>query len=392
MKYSIALKNLPFEPEERQVIYVENQYDERTNAIIKGYYGWLKWTFKKSNLDFIYLPMFFNDEETKERILYYAPYLTTDIIESAELRSSFLLGYMSHVENREKITPSFIYAPKKECEEWIFQGQTFDLDRDDKNSIFHWFERIASEIEDELAIERPSQNIKFSIGPADDIRFHRHEESLDDSTQVEYSSVGPVFKSSKQDNVNEDGNDIIDDTEESTLDEIRNEDVRETVENLEKDIERLRLLGVPMAAIYELVAKYETVSRLRLTDDLRIFLPDYNNREVTMNALNKAVYFLFLNHPEGIVLQRLEDYHHELVNYYLQTSNREILTPRMINTINSLEYPGANSINIVLSRIKGDFKKTIDEHLAKHYYIAGIPGEPYRIALDNNLIEWEDEE
>jgi hypothetical protein len=35
MRYSIALKDLPFEPEERQVIYVENQYDDRINALIK---------------------------------------------------------------------------------------------------------------------------------------------------------------------------------------------------------------------------------------------------------------------------------------------------------------------------------------------------------------------
>lgn len=63
MKYSIALKDLPFEPERRQVIYVENQYDERINTIIKDNYERLKWSFKRTNLDFVYLPMFFNDEE-----------------------------------------------------------------------------------------------------------------------------------------------------------------------------------------------------------------------------------------------------------------------------------------------------------------------------------------
>jgi hypothetical protein len=101
---------LPFKPEDRQVIYVENQYDERINTIIKKHYEQLKWSFKRANLDFVYLPMFFNDDETKEKILYYAPYITSEIIEKAELRSSYLLGYMSHVENREKIMPSFLCA------------------------------------------------------------------------------------------------------------------------------------------------------------------------------------------------------------------------------------------------------------------------------------------
>ena len=122
MKYSIAFKGLPFKPEKRQVIYVENMYDERINALVKDNYQQVKWIFGRANLDFIYLPMFFNDEETKDKVLYYAPYLTAEIIEKAELRSSYLLGYMSHGENREKITPSLIYSPRRVNEEWIFHG------------------------------------------------------------------------------------------------------------------------------------------------------------------------------------------------------------------------------------------------------------------------------
>ena len=75
MKYSVTFKGLPFKPEERQVIYVENEFDDRINAVIKDNYDWLKYQFHRSNLDFVYLPMFFNDEETREKVLYYAPYL-----------------------------------------------------------------------------------------------------------------------------------------------------------------------------------------------------------------------------------------------------------------------------------------------------------------------------
>ena len=112
MKYSVAFKNLPFQPEKEQVIYVENQYDEHINALIKDNYDHIKWIFERANLEFVYLPMFFNDEEIKEKILYYAPYLSSDIMEKVELRSSHLLKYMSHIENQEKIPPSLIYSPK----------------------------------------------------------------------------------------------------------------------------------------------------------------------------------------------------------------------------------------------------------------------------------------
>ncbi len=403
MKYSIAFKDLPFEPENRQVIYVENQHDERINAIIKENYDWLKFSLKMSNLDFVYLPMFFNDEETREKVLYYAPYLTTEIIEKTELRSSYLLSFMSRQENRKKIQPSFIYAPQKVDEEWIFSGMTIDVETDDVNTTRHFFSTIISEIEEKL-----EPVIRFSLHDEDSDR--RYSEDLDDevpttdkpqeSSQVEYSSTENIWEKIKKGIKNitadiyaEEGPspESSKESSASSLDEIREEDVRETIEDLERDIERLRLLGIPLAVLVEYVAKYETISRLRLTDDNRIFLPDYGNREVLMEPLYKAVFFLFLNHPEGIVLKRLEECHHELVNYYLRTSHRKELTPGMIATINNLEYPGNDNINVVLSKIKKCFKQTVDEHLAKHYYIVGKPGEPYKISLDYSLIEWEDE-
>lgn len=402
MKYSVAFKGLPFEPEKRQVVYVENLYDGRINALVKDNYQQIRWIFGRANLDFIYLPMFFNDEETREKVLYYAPYLTTEIIENAELRSCYLLGYMSHQENREKITPSLLYSPKKNGEEWIFQGQTIDIDEEGHSLTIQWFEDTAAEIEEEFSEEEPNgARLHVRRYDEDDGILYRSDDDWDeDESKVEYSSTPNLWdqcgrkliKFGKKCVEEEDG--YLETSHEpspSSLDEILDEDVRETLEELEKKIERLRLLGIPLDAIVDFVARYETISRLRITDNLRILLPDYGNREVLMGPLFKAIYFLFLNHPEGIILQQLESYHHELVNYYLQTSHKKELTGRMLETINTLEYPGNNNINSILSKIKAYFRATIDEHLAKHYYIVGKPSEPYKIALDNIIIEWEEE-
>lgn len=43
------------------------------------------------------------------------------------------------------------------------------------------------------------------------------------------------------------------------------------------------------------------LSKLVVTKDLRIFLPDYENMEITMEPLVKAVFLLFLKRPEGIM-------------------------------------------------------------------------------------------
>ncbi len=427
MRYSIALKNLPFEPDDRQVIYVENQYDKRTNTFIRKNYEWLKWTFKQSDIDFIYLPMFFNDEEIQEKVLYYAPYLTSMMMESVELRSSFLLDFMSHVENREKIPPSLLFAPKKEEEEWIFQGITFDLQEKKKNTIVRraenwiykgfsldihkknrnaigkWAEQILAEIDDSISKNQQKDSefeiknnnkskVRFSISKSD------HSSSLDhseDSPSVEHCSNRVLYHrfrmkghTCKDADYPEDASNV---KEDPRLEEIREERIEDIIEALERNVNKLRLKGMSLSTIYELIRNNEKLSRLCITEDLRIFLPDYNNKEIKLSAQYKAVYFLFLNHPEGIILQRLEEYHHELVNYYCQTSNKKELTPRMIESIKKLEVYDNNTLNIILSKIKSAFFSAFDEHLAKYYIITGKAGDLYKIDLDNNLIEWEDD-
>ena len=49
-RYGIVFKNLPFYPEENQVIYVENVYDEKVNSFIKANYDKLLEEFRKKNL------------------------------------------------------------------------------------------------------------------------------------------------------------------------------------------------------------------------------------------------------------------------------------------------------------------------------------------------------
>ena len=394
MKYSIAFKNLPFVPEERQVIYIENKFDERVNAIIKENYEKLRWDFKRANLDFVYLPMFFDDEEIKEKVLYYAPYLTSEIMEKIELRSSYLLGYMSHIENKEKIAPSFLYAPTKEGDEWIFQGLTIDLIDKEGLAINEWFNDAIYDIEEELK-------------PTTHYDFHKLEERelpeisrTPSESKVEYSSTPNLWDKIKKKGCKF-GKSILEEEEsretvvEDSLDEIRSKDIRDNFEAIERHVESLRLLGISINAIYEFLAKYETISRLYITDDLRIFLPDYSNKEVKMPPLYKAAYLTFIyNRKKGIVLQRLEECHHDLLSFYRKTLNRQELSPRQLDSINKLESSykeEEGSIHTVLSRIKTAFNGVVDKHLAQHYYIVGKPGKTYNIANNDVIIEWEDD-
>lgn len=42
-----------------------------------------------------------------------------------------------------------------------------------------------------------------------------------------------------------------------------------------------------------------------------------------------------------------------------------------------------------MSRIKSAFKNQVDESVAKFYWVEGVSGEPYRVALDRDYVIWE---
>ena len=128
------------------------------------------------------------------------------------------------------------------------------------------------------------------------------------------------------------------------------------------------------------------LSRLHITDDYRIFLPDYRNMEIKMNPLSKTVYFLFLCNPWGISLNSLSYYHCELTEIYRLVSGRSNLDD-MAESIRRLADPSDNSIYEKCSRIKRAFLQDLSDDIAKNYYVFGEINEPKRISLSRSLVE-----
>lgn len=154
------------------------------------------------------------------------------------------------------------------------------------------------------------------------------------------------------------------------------------------DINKLRQAGVPEYVIAMIHENKMELSSLRITRSARILLPEYR-LEIKMPPLDKALYFLFLRHPEGIRFKELCDYAAELSCLYSSVSDRDDL--RQIEaSIRSLIDPLNNSVNEKCSRIKRAFTKAFSKHLAKYYYIDGKGGQPKSIALDRDLVFWDD--
>lgn len=142
---------------------------------------------------------------------------------------------------------------------------------------------------------------------------------------------------------------------------------------------------------FELMADVNPViSRLRIEwvskYDFQITLPDYGNRILEMPRLPKALYYFFLQHPEGVMLNSLADYKGELLSIYERISNKGD-KEEIVRNINRLVDPLDNSVNVNCSRIKNAFVKLMSDRLAKHYYITGWRGEPKKVNLSPELIE-----
>ena len=83
----------------------------------------------------------------------------------------------------------------------------------------------------------------------------------------------------------------------------------------------LQAIGMSNLELLRLEAARAQLSRLLITSDYRFLLPDYGNKEVEMSPIHKALYLLFLNHPDGIESKHLSDHRDELLSIYMRVSS-----------------------------------------------------------------------
>lgn len=130
----------------------------------------------------------------------------------------------------------------------------------------------------------------------------------------------------------------------------------------------LKAIGVPLLEELRIEAAKSRLSRLVITKDYRFVLADYQ-LEVELQPVHKAVYLLFLNHPEGIEFKRLGNYREELLGYYLATA-RWMDKEKAEESVDHLVDPLDNAINEKCSRIKKAFLELMDEYRASYYLIS----------------------
>ena len=159
------------------------------------------------------------------------------------------------------------------------------------------------------------------------------------------------------------------------------------LDEVKEKVRKLKAYGVDDADIVAAMNEEESFPQLVVTEDYKVVLEDGANTEVTMEPLVKAVYLLFLSHPEGIVLKCLPDYRKELTQLYLLLRPYG-MTKRVLKSIEDVTNPTSNSINEKCARIRKLFAGLLPKSVARYYAISGNRGEAKKIDLVRANVVW----
>lgn len=160
------------------------------------------------------------------------------------------------------------------------------------------------------------------------------------------------------------------------------------LDEVKEKVRKLRSYGVETAEIVAAMNEKELFPQLIITQDYKIVLSGEQLIEVKMEPLLKAVYLLFLSHPEGIFLKCLPDYKNDLTSLYLLLRPSG-LTERAEKSIMDVTNPTLNSINEKCARIRKIFSEVLPSSVARYYAISGKRGEVKKIDVVRANVIWE---
>jgi len=331
----------------RELVYVERERSEVLNSFFERHKGLQLYYMYR----LVYLPHFIAQLDEGEQLSYLFPHLDPKDYNFRKIDSVFPLDYMAYPEDREKIGHGMML---------FYEG----MDN-------HGAPYICGSY------------YPLSEGSDEDIIRQLHE--VVNKAHVEHSH-SVLYQKMKRPEIEEGS--TKDYADELFMWVAKDNEVALLVKEIRERVEELHRRGLGSNLIKKLIREEPKFSRLVVTEDYRIVLPDYHDMEIKMEPLVKAVYLLFLRHPEGIIFKHLPDYRGELADIYSRLRPNG-LTTRALGSIEDVTNPCLNSINEKCARIRGAFITQFDEELARSYYVDGRRGEAKGIALSRDLVEWE---
>ena len=349
------------------LIYIEPYYDEKFNKAIDENYDLIANLFNQAKIPFVYLPKLLKDVHINKVLEYNYPYLK----ELHHTNPDKLYQLISNSFRLKLDGPAFVYI--SDDGKSTFQ---FDIPSSEKLTSPEQLNVFVEEIKNKIhPVEYDTSDIRFR-NATHSLKEEFFSESLSNEERENFQYFDKVYESESAHTLKDAAEDLFE------------KKAFKISDDLQLKIEELREAGHLSHLIKYLEILQEVtrkLSRLKITEDYRIYLIDYEMKEVKMSPLPKALYILLLNHPEGISFKELTDYRKELMNIYKNISLRENHL-KAIFSIKKLTNPLDNSVHEKCSRIREAFLKVVAEDIAENYYITGARGEPKKVLLDRELV------
>ena len=184
-------------------------------------------------------------------------------------------------------------------------------------------------------------------------------------------------------------NDILEEPAEDYAGMLEGMEAAQLLMLIEMAQERLQMMGVNVVPASTAVAATTepAFSHLYIDPHYTIRLDSPQGPGIPLRPLVKAVFILFLKHPEGILLKERHRYAAELEAIYAVISpntskeDRQKRIRRLVDATDNSFSEKASVLNATLDRM-------LPQKIVEGYKIQGTNGHPRRIPLDPLLVIW----
>lgn len=378
----IDLQDLPIKLKPHHIIYMEKDYDVEINLYIQSHYYEMRNYFKEQGYDFCYFPRMTEDEL---RQLIKEEFIPKGNIPfgSIGIRSTFIYEFISDSDKDSILIPnSSLFFCVKDPNEDPHSVPVYRLLSLDFGSQWYFkidFSNLLDDIKSYL-LNDPENSYYYDSD--EELATH----SFDDEVYIEpdfdnYDPFEELFEMSL-------------DLDEGT----HRHEIATLREEVEQQVRRLNNLGHSGIYYYELERYYNeegVFSFMTINKDFSISL-DAVDEEITfdLDPIHKAVYLLFLLHPEGISYDEFGNYKDELTSIYkrLKPLSSFKTSDAGENTLeNMFEVDGKvrPALTQRISRIKKIIEDAIgNERIASNYIIRKGRGDLRVITVPRKSLLW----
>lgn len=358
--YTVPTEDLTFDPTSKEVIYYNPSGTAFYDEIIEQNLEEIKKVFSARGLRFVYLPDYNQNAaltKLEEQIVYARPELEKKVPDYQPLTYSEISGAY--------------HIPDSILEPCLVRCMSSDSDRGFRS----WNGKF-----DPSGISFDYSVLHFSVKLLESTNTDSFFSEI--RTYLRHLYSGPLYSlKTKEDEEAE--------LSGKSADERFDDDMYIIGQEIRERIEKLRAKGLSSLAIKKLIGDdSDNPGKLLIDRQNRLILTDYGNKEIKLSPIHKAVFFLFLRHPEGIYFKDLGNYRDELGKIYREITGRDDMDA-VEDSINKLTDPYDNSINEKCARIKNAFVSEFREEVAQWYFIDGKKGEKKIIKLPRELVTWE---